>query len=245
MLRKLSMTFSINQALSTNHQPPGIKMWYLIPGLGADERVFRRLRLHGPVRVLAWLAPCSLTEPLACYAARLAEAVPPEQPCWLVGVSFGGLLALEIGRLRPLARIVLISSLQAASELPPWLRLARATGLHRLVPFGLLARLPRLAQWFFGARGGAEYWLLRQILRATDPAFARWATARLLDWQSAGVPTAIRLHGTRDRLLPVGAAPVEYRLPGAGHFLIVSHAAQVSRVLNALAAGSAAGRQAA
>ncbi|MVN78334.1 alpha/beta fold hydrolase [Hymenobacter sp. HMF4947] len=212
-------------------------MWYLIPGLGADERVFRRLRLGGPVQVLSWLAPQSSTEPLAHYAARLAEAILPGQPCWLVGVSFGGLLALEIGRLRPLARIVLISSLQAASELPPLLRLARATGIYRLVPFRLLARLPRLAQWFFGAKGGGECRLLCQILRDTDPTFARWATAQLLHWHSHGVPTATRLHGTHDRLLPAGGALIEYRLPGAGHFLIVSHAAQVSQILNSLAHG--------
>jgi len=209
--------------------------WYLIPGLGADERVFRRLRLVGPVHVLAWLAPASPAEPLAHYAARLAAAVPADAPCWLVGVSFGGLLAQEIARLRPLARVVLISSLGSPRELPPLLRLAGATGAHRLVPFGLLKWLPRLAQWFFGARGGTEYRLLRQILADTDPAFARWATAQLLAWCRPGTPTAVRLHGTRDRLLPASGARIDYPVPGAGHFLIVSHAAQVSEVLNALA----------
>ncbi|MGI4874806.1 MAG: alpha/beta fold hydrolase [Janthinobacterium lividum] len=209
-------------------------MFYLIPGLGADERVFRRLRLPGPVQVLSWLPPLTLTEPLTHYAARLAEAVPIEQSCWLVGVSFGGLLALEIGRLRPLARVVLVSSLQSAAELPPLLRLGRATGLYRLLPFGLVARLPRLAQWFFGARGGVEYRLLCQILRDTDPVFARWATAQLLHWQSDGVPQAIRLHGTHDRLLPAQGI-IDYPVQGAGHFLIVSHAAEVSRVLQKLA----------
>jgi pimeloyl-ACP methyl ester carboxylesterase len=210
--------------------------WYLIPGLGADERVFRRLRLMGALHVLSWLAPQSPTEPLAHYAARLATAVPPNESCWLVGVSFGGLLAQEIGRLRPLARVVLISSLGSPHNLPPLLRLAGITGVHRLVPFGLLKWLPRLAQWFFGARGGTEYRLLRQILADTDPAFASWATAQLLAWRGPGLPGAVRLHGTRDRLLPPGAAPIDYLLPGAGHFLIVSHAAQVSQVLNRLAA---------
>lgn len=210
-------------------------MWYLIPGLGADERVFRGLRLPGPATVLHWLPPISPTEPLRHYAARLAEAVPLSQPCWLVGVSFGGLLALEIGRLRPLARVVLISSLADASQLPPMLRLGRATGLYRLVPFGLLPRLPRVAQWFFGARNGREYRLLARILRDTDPVFARWATCQLLHWDSTGVPRAVRLHGTHDRLLPPGRSPVDYALPGAGHFMIVSHAAQLSRVLSELA----------
>jgi pimeloyl-ACP methyl ester carboxylesterase len=211
--------------------------WYLIPGLGADERVFRRLRLGGTVHVLAWLAPASPTEPLAHYAARLAAAVPAEAPCWLVGVSFGGLLAQEIARLRPLARVVLISSLGGPHELPLLLRLAGATGAHHLLPFGLLRWLPRLAQWFFGARGGTEYRLLRQILTDTDPSFARWATAQLLAWRGPGTPGAVRIHGTRDRLLPAGAARIDYPVPGAGHFLIVSHAARVSGVLNALARG--------
>jgi pimeloyl-ACP methyl ester carboxylesterase len=210
-------------------------MWFLIPGLGADERVFRGLNLPGPVTVLPWLPPESATEPLQHYAARLAEAVPTTQACWLVGVSFGGLLALEIGRLRPLARVVLISSLAKASQLPPLLKLGRATGLYRLVPLGLLPRLPRLAQWFFGARNGREYRLLSRILLDTDLVFARWATEQLLQWHSAGVPTAVRLHGTHDRLLPAGAAHIDYLLAGAGHFMIVSHATQISRILRELA----------
>ncbi|MFD1873598.1 alpha/beta hydrolase [Hymenobacter bucti] len=209
--------------------------WYLIPGLGADERVFRGLSLPGPAVVLHWLAPQSPTEPLRQYAARLAEAVPLDQACWLVGVSFGGLLALEVGRLRSLARVVLISSLADANQLPPLLKMGRATQLYRLVPFGLLPRLPRLAQWFFGARNGREYRLLARILRDTDPVFARWATRQLLHWDSTGVPRAVRLHGTHDRLLPPGRSPIDYALPGAGHFMIVSHAATLSRLLGELA----------
>jgi hypothetical protein len=131
---------------------------------------------------------------------------------------------------------VLISSLGGPQELPPLLRLAGATGLYHLLPFGLLKWLPRLAQWFFGARGGTEYRLLRQILHDTDPTFARWATAQLLAWRGPGLPVAARIHGTRDRLLPAGRARIDYPVRGAGHFLIVSHAAYVSQVLNQLAA---------
>jgi pimeloyl-ACP methyl ester carboxylesterase len=209
--------------------------WYLIPGLGADERVFRGLNLPGPAVVVRWLMPQSPTEPLRHYAARLAEAVPLYEPCWLVGVSFGGLLALEVGRLRPLARVVLISSLANSSQLPPLLKLGRATQLYRLVPFRLLPRLPRLAQWFFGARNGHEYRLLARILCDTDPIFARWATRQLLHWDSTGVPRAVRLHGTHDRLLPSGRSFVDYAVPGAGHFIVVSHAVTISRLLHELA----------
>ena len=208
-------------------------VFYLIPGLGADERVFRFLRLPGPSHVLKWLPPQTPTEPLSHYAARFAKAVPPGQACWLVGVSFGGVLALEVAQLRPLARVVLISSFAGPGELP-WLgRLARATGLYRLLPLQLLPKLPALASWFFGVRTTRDRQLLTQILRDTDPVFTRWAIARLLQWPGRPAVPTIRIHGTDDRLLPHGAARSQYRLPG-GHLIIISRATEISRILNQL-----------
>ena len=209
-------------------------VFYLIPGLGADERVFQFLRLPGTTHVLRWLPPQTPTEPLPHYAARLAGTVPAGQPCWLVGVSFGGVLALEIAQLRPLARIVLISSFAHPRELP-WLgRLARATGLYRLLPPQLLPHLPGLASWFFGVKTTRDRQLLHQILHDTDPHFTRWALARLLQWPGRPDSPTIRIHGTDDRLLPHGAAHSQYRLPG-GHLIIISRAAEISRILNDLA----------
>ena len=79
-----------------------------------------------------------------------------------------------------------------------------------------------------------DYQLLQQILRDTDPGFTRWAIARLLQWPGRPVPPAIRIHGTEDRLLPNGAAHSQYVLPG-GHLIIISRAAEISRLLNELA----------
>ena len=214
-------------------------VFYLIPGLGADERVFQFLRLPGEVHVLQWLAPEMSTEPLPHYAARLAEAVPAGQACWLVGVSFGGVLALEVARLRPLARVVLVSSFAGPRELPGLGRVARATGLYRLLPPQLLPKLPALASWFFGVKTTRDRQLLTQILRDTDPGFTRWAIARLLQWPGRPEVPAIRIHGTDDRLLPHGAARSQYPLPG-GHLIIISRAAEISRILAALAAQSSA-----
>jgi pimeloyl-ACP methyl ester carboxylesterase len=218
--------------------PLPLPIFYLIPGLGADERVFQALPLRGEVRVLQWLPPQSPREPLPHYAVRLAAAVPVAQACWLVGISFGGVLALEVGRLRPLARVVLVSSLASPHEFRGPARLARATGLHHLLPMQLLQYMPRVAQWFFSARNGAEYQLLRGIIRDTDPRFAQWAIAQLLRWPGSSKVPAARIHGTTDRLLPAGAALSEYRLPG-GHFIIVRQAVEISRILNLLATEAA------
>ena len=214
-------------------------VFYLIPGLGADERVFQGLQLVGEVHVLRWLPVQPLNEALAPYAARLSAGVPANQACWLVGVSFGGVLALEVAKLRPLARVVLISSLATADELPWPARVARATGLHRVLPTRVLQLMPRVAQWFFSVSNGAEYKLLRQIIRDTDPGFAHWAVGQLVHWQSEARPPTARIHGTHDRLLPAGATKSQHLLAG-GHFIIVSQAVKISRILNQLAATASA-----
>ena len=113
---------------------------YLLPGLGADARLFAPLLPHLPAtvraQVLEWLPPAAPDEPLAAYAARLAAPIAPAEACWVAGVSFGGLVALEIGRLRPRARIIQISSLSAAELLPAQFKLMRAAG-----PAGFAAAL--------------------------------------------------------------------------------------------------------
>lgn len=214
------------------------RVFYLLPGLGADERVFRDLLplLNGEAHVLPWLLP-EPHETLAHYASRIAGQIPPEQPCLVAGVSFGGIVALEIGRLRPRAQVVLISSVPSADALPWLLRAARATGIYKLVPPQLLKFFPRAGQWYFGVNGGNDYQLFKQILLDTDPMYARWAIDRLLHWNSRGIGPALRIHGTHDRVLPRGSAPVDYLLPGGTHFMILSRAQEISRILNNLPAG--------
>ncbi|WP_081910688.1 alpha/beta fold hydrolase [Hymenobacter sp. APR13] len=212
-------------------------MFYLIPGLGADERVFRNLQplLHGPTQVLQWLLP-EPEEPLPHYAARMAEAIPAGQSCLLVGVSFGGVVALEICRIRPLARAILISSVPDASCLPPLLRLIRGSGAYRLFPPQWLKLFPRAGQWYFGVRSGEEYQLFHQILQDMEPRYTRWAIHRLLHWDSTSAGRSIQILGTHDRVFPPGPTPVDYLIPGGGHFMVVSHAPQIAEILNQLAA---------
>jgi pimeloyl-ACP methyl ester carboxylesterase len=160
-------------------------------------------------QVLEWLSPLAPDEPLAAYAARMAAPVPLNERCWVAGVSFGGIVALEIGRLRPLARIIQISSVSSAELLPLQFRLARATRLYRLSPPQALRWLPGVAKWFFGIQDMEMYALLRSFLDNMDVAYTRWAIHVLLNWDSRGVGQAIRLHGANDRVFPLGSREVE------------------------------------
>ncbi|ALD22273.1 alpha/beta fold hydrolase [Hymenobacter sp. DG25A] len=220
-------------------------MMYLIPGLGADERVFRNLLplLRSPVKVLPWLTPLQ-QESLPHYVARIAELVDSTQPCLVVGVSFGGVVALELCRLRPLAEAVLISSIPDAGCLPLSLRAIRASGVYKLVPPQLLKLFPRAGQWYFGVRNGEEYRLFKEILGDMEPRYTRWAIDRLLHWDSTDTGRCLQILGTKDRVFPPGPAPVDYLIQGGGHFMILSHALEISHILNRLAEAQATGTNA-
>lgn len=141
-------------------------MLYLLPGVGADERLFAGQRA---VRVIRWIAPASAREPLAVYAQRLAAQLRIEEPFDLGGASFGGMIALELARHLSPRTVILFGS----SRSP-----LRIAGLVTMVPDRML-RPPRIvrpliARWF-GAKSAVHVQLFNEMLDATSPAFIRWA----------------------------------------------------------------------
>src|ERR1700722_13749272 len=68
----------------------------MLPGMAADDRLFRHLRPSLPGLVTpAWIEP-RRREPLPAYAGRLARCIDPGVPCFVGGASFGGMVALEM-----------------------------------------------------------------------------------------------------------------------------------------------------
>src|SRR5258705_6725488 len=106
---------------------------YCISGLGADERIFTNLRLEGyELKHIPWLRP-NKKESLQEYAKRMAKSIQHDSPV-LLGVSFGGMIGIEIARQIPLQKLIIISSIKSADELPQWMKLAGTLQLNKLVP---------------------------------------------------------------------------------------------------------------
>jgi len=69
----------------------------LLPGAGASGALFEPLRRSFERLVVPpWLTPLR-RESLEDYGRRMAATIPCEEPFYLGGVSFGGMVALEAG----------------------------------------------------------------------------------------------------------------------------------------------------
>src|SRR3989442_4959241 len=95
---------------------------YLIPGMGANFKMFDQLKaLDYDCIVLNWIAPRP-AESMADYAERLADQIDTTTPFSLIGVSFGGMIAVELAHIIKPQKVILISSAKGQTEIPWYFR---------------------------------------------------------------------------------------------------------------------------
>ena len=230
------MSSDLKQDSSTNYnlnQDKASKNIYCISGLGADKRVFDKLQFKGyqPVHI-SWLAP-NKQEKLADYAKRLAAEIKEDEPI-VIGLSFGGIVAVEIAKHIAAEKVILISSVKSSQETPWYFKMFRWLPIHLLIPFkSLLWAVYWLINWFFSLENQAEKKLLKAILVDTDAQFLKWALNQVVYWRSQEIPDRIfHLHGTGDRIFPLRFIQPDLTVEGGGHFMIMNRAELVSQIID-------------
>lgn len=206
----------------------------LLPGMGADARLFAKQREAFPTIVVPdWLPP-RRKERLRDYAERFASALVVSRPLVLGGSSFGGMVACELAAvLRPNA-LVLLGSTADPLRIPFMLRaLAPVGGLLPERCHTAMGRLANRMAGAFGAASESDRELFVKMAQSTPSSFTRWACTAIAAWKApnlSGIPV-FAVHGTDDRILPPDRAMTQTLVPGAGHLLPMTHPESVNRFL--------------
>jgi pimeloyl-ACP methyl ester carboxylesterase len=195
--------------------------------MGADHRLFGPQRAaFADVSVPPWPLPAR-GELLEDYASRMASTLQRQPTPYFVGVSFGGMVALEVARHMPAKGVFVISSCLSGDAIRPVLRTLGAcvSGLP-FNPFRFRRMLGGTLLRLCGDLGRAHRELLLRMLVDSDPRFLRWACASAARWSFSGQLPApvVRIHGSRDRIIPIDRVRPNRVVPGAGHFLNLTHA---------------------
>ncbi|MBB6238860.1 pimeloyl-ACP methyl ester carboxylesterase [Pedobacter sp. AK013] len=217
---------------------------YFISGLGADRRIFSKLKLNEKINIIHvdWLSP-NKNESLASYAQRLSSTIDLTQPFTLVGVSFGGMVAVEIAKILKPTVTIIISSTMLAAQLPMLYRFAGKLGLLKLIPAKLLKSSNKLTQnYYFGTRSSSEKVLLGRIIKDTDPHFLKWAIGSILNWKNKTRPERIyHIHGTKDKILYSRTAQPDFVIENGTHFMVYQNAQQISGIIDSIVLNSEIG----
>jgi pimeloyl-ACP methyl ester carboxylesterase len=208
-----------------------MKNIYLFSGLGADHRAFQFLNLSQfNVTYIDWIRP-ERNESIETYALRLSQQITQHKPIF-IGLSFGGMMALEVAKYVEPEKIILISSLKSRDEIPLHFKFTALLRLHKTMSPKFLQRPNRILFWFFGVENKIEKELLNSIIKDTDPKFTMWAIDKIINWKNKqAYKNVTHIHGTADRLLPHRNMRNLIRVPGGGHFMIINKAHEINQLL--------------
>lgn len=203
---------------------------YCLSGLGVDHRAFQNLVIEGVELVhIPWIDPLK-NETLADYAKRLFHSASIPEDYNLIGVSFGGMIAQEFEKIRKPKKLFLISTISDRSELSWMFKIGGKLQLYKMVPRFFLTKFNWVMYPLFGVKSNEDKRLLSDILADTDLGFFRWAMGAIVNWKNDAVSNGIRIHGTKDKILPLRGKP-EYIIQKSGHFMILTHGKEVSEII--------------
>lgn len=208
---------------------------YIISGLGVDERVFRLINF-GTLKpeFINWIPP-NPKESIQQYANRLSQKITCDQPI-IIGLSFGGMIAVEIAKIITTQKVILLASSKTRKELPWYWLLAGKLRLNRLLPSKLLKSPHFFTYWLFGIQTDQEQELLKNILNDTDTSFLKWAIHEIVNWQHQEnvSENMVHIHGSKDRILPLKYVKADYIIEEAGHFMTITHAKAIEVLIRQL-----------
>ena len=206
-----------------------MKELFLLSGLGADKRVFDFLDLSDfSIHHVDWIIPLP-KESMAEYARRLLPQITSDKPV-LIGVSFGGMIALEIAKVISVEKVILISSAKSSNAIPSYFKLIPKLRLEKWMRPASLKKPNEIFFWLFGVTSKDHKTLLASIMKDTDEVFLTWAIGAVARWgDSTSSNHVIQIHGTKDRILNVQNA--DYLVDGGGHLMVVTQAREVSDIL--------------
>lgn len=206
---------------------------YCISGLGADERAFSKLRLpQEKVTYLNWEIP-EPEETLTAYTNRFVSQIQHERPV-LLGLSFGGMMCVEIAKQMDVQKIVMISSIKTKEEKPWLFRISGKYGLHKYLPLKPYTFLEPIENYNLGVTTEEEKKLVREYRKKVSQIYTDWAIDQILTWQNQAIlPNLIHIHGSADRIFPIKNIQADYVIEGGGHFMIMNRAEEINRILQA------------
>jgi esterase/lipase len=196
--------------------------------LASDEKVFSKLALAGYTLVLLpWIMPIK-NESIASYAKRMVEPVKEPLPI-IIGLSFGGMMSIEIAKLIPVKQLIIISSIKTKAELPLWMKICGLLRLNKVIPLKQYKFLEPIQNKRLGVTNQEERALANYYRNNFSTPILHWSINQILNWQNTTIAAPLtHIHGSSDKMFPIQKINNCVVVEGGGHFMVMNKAAEVS-----------------
>ena len=210
---------------------PKMSKIYIFSGLGSDKRAFGSINFKGlDVEFMKWLTP-KKEETLESYAQRYTSQIKAKNPI-LIGLSFGGVLSIEIAKKIKVEKVILLASIKTKNEQPKQFQRLLKLAINYVVPTSLLNRPNFVMERMFGVKEKEDKELLSTILKDTDVHFIKWALNEIINWENKEVlSNIVHIHGDKDKIFPIKNCSPDYIVNGGGHSFTITHSKEVEKII--------------
>ncbi|HEY9004331.1 MAG TPA: alpha/beta hydrolase [Mucilaginibacter sp.] len=205
---------------------------FLIPGLGADARIFQYIDLYGhEVIPISWVEP-NKRDTLSTYAQKLIDYYGISPGSIVIGNSLGGMLTIEIAKRVELNKTILISSIKTKNEAPKSHIWYKYLPLYKLIPSEWLNRTGFIVRKVMGKMSKHHQELFVSMLKGTPPRFIKWALGAILHWDNQTIPPNVyHIIGDKDKIFPYKRIKGATIIKGGTHIMIYNKAKEINNWL--------------
>jgi pimeloyl-ACP methyl ester carboxylesterase len=208
------------------------KTIYLIPGVGANDKIFENLELGDYEIVHLKWPKHRKDEHISSYVKKLVPQIKKDTQPILIGMSFGGVVAVELAKLVKPHKTIIISSIKTYHERPLKFLLLSSLKFHRLIPGKLAIEFRFWLQWFLGKLSSHDFKMIDDMIKEINVEFNEWAVDQVINWRNEEYPENItHIHGTRDRIFPHFYIKDAIWIKGGTHFMVVNRAKEISKII--------------
>jgi hypothetical protein len=207
---------------------------YAIPGLGTTKELLSNISVTGyEIKVLDWPGEThnvSLKE----YSKFFLNYIDSREPVNLLGVSFGGMICMELAGLIKVRSVTLISSAKCRSELPYFIRALKYIPIHKYIPENAQRLIAVNSGRFLGFKK-EEIPFFRKMIYSMPPFYFSRCIDMIVNWDMKRNGTAVNhIHGNSDRLIPIRYIKKCHIIQKGTHVMVYNRAGEINGILNSI-----------
>lgn len=209
---------------------------YCVSGLGADERLFAKLKLENyDIKFINWVIP-QKDDTISSYSEKLIPQIDIDNPFALLGVSLGGVIAVELSTKVQPEKVFVISSVKSSKEFPFYFKLSRWFRVKYIITSKLLKSGKPLMELFFGRMNPTDKQLISKMIDDADNIFTAWAAKAIIQWKSKDelIPFDRIVHviGDKDLIFRYSNIKNCHVIKGGTHVIILNRTREIQRLID-------------
>lgn len=209
---------------------------YLIPGQGADERLYNNLQLDDKYEVhnIKFVTPIKGAT-MSTYAEELAKQIDQSSPFVLIGTSIGGMIATEMNDFLTPKKTIIISSAKSRHELPKRYTFQDKFPLYKIFPSRVIKIGAKIMQPLVEPDRNNEVDIFKAMLDDKDPKFLKRTISMIVSWERETYnENIVHIHGDRDKTIPIRNTQANHKIEDGSHMMILTRGDDLSELINVI-----------